>query len=190
MCIRDRPNVERLRQSGPFTSKDQFINSSLNDFKSLLRMTSITPGHNVLDYGCGLGRLCVPLRPYLSDGGSYVGIDTDRAATEYLNDLHPDQDFAFHHVDIFSQMYNREGQPIKKALRKAKLDNKVDLAFLFSVFTHVLPDDVAPLLKFLAKNVKKGGQIFATFFILNDASKHGIAAVSYTHLTLPTICSV
>ena len=71
-------------------------------------------------------------------------------------------------------MYNRKGKPIKKALRKAKLDNQTDLAFLFSVFTHVLPDDVPPLLKYLSENVKKGGQIFATFFILNEASKRGI----------------
>jgi len=168
------PSVERLRQSGPFTSQEQFVNSSLANFGELIRLADMQPDARVLDYGCGLGRLTIPLRTYLGAQGSYAGVDIDAAAIDYLAGLHTQPNFEFHHVDIFSKMYNRKGHKMGKSLKRLDLGGAFDIAFLFSVFTHILPKDVPPLLKFLKSQLKPDGQILATFFVLNEASIRGI----------------
>lgn len=43
-----------------------------------------------------------------------------------------------------------------------------DLAFLFSVFTHVLPEGCDFLLRFINQQLSRPGEIFASFFLLND----------------------
>lgn len=168
------PSLERLRQSGPFRSQDQFVNSSLLSFTELLRLTELRRDSRVLDYGCGLGRLCIPLQAFLKDEGSYVGVDTDASCISYLDELHDRPNFSFHHVDIFTSMYNRSGHRMSSALDQLEVGDPFDVAFLFSVFTHVLPEDMDPLLAFLKRSLKPGGQVMASFFILNDVSLNGI----------------
>ncbi len=62
------PEFELLRISGSFRSTQHFFESSFIEFGQLLNMTSISPGSNVLDYGCGLGRLAIPFSLYLKNG--------------------------------------------------------------------------------------------------------------------------
>ena len=143
------PDVQRIRQSGPFESHRQFIKSSMTSLYEMLRLTDITPESSVLDYGCGLGRMCLPMKTYLSADGRYHGIDTDNDAVRYLLELYTDERFSFEHIDAFSQMYNPAGAPLTDALNALAQAAPVDLAFLFSVFTHVLPHDMEPLLTFL-----------------------------------------
>ena len=38
-------------------------------------MGDLKPYHRILDIGCSVGRLAMPLRNYLNDKGSYVGLD-------------------------------------------------------------------------------------------------------------------
>ena len=156
MCIRDR---------------------ALVNFAELYRLTKLKPDSDVLDYGCGLGRLCIPLKPYFQEaGGTYQGIDTDAGAISYLKTLHPQSTFSFNHVDIYNKMYNKNGQTMESVLKEQLLKRKVDIAFLFSVFTHVLPEDFMALLKFLKSSLKDDGQMCISFFILNEESYAGIKA--------------
>ena len=168
------PTVERLRQSGPFESREQFVKSSLRNFRHLLRLTSVDPAHRVLDYGCGLGRLTIPLQAFLGAGGSYVGVDVDAAAIDYLAELHPQPNFDFRHVNIHSTMYNDGGAGMSPSLEQLDLGDGFDVTFLFSVFTHILPADMGPLLRFLERTLAPGGEILASFFVLNDTSIRGI----------------
>lgn len=168
------PTVERLRQSGPFESREQFVKSSLRNFRHLLRLTSIDSSHRVLDYGCGLGRLTIPMHAFIGPEGSYVGVDVDAAAIDYLTELHPLPNFDFRHVNIHSTMYNDGGARLSPTLDQLDLGEAFDVSFLFSVFTHILPADMAPLLHFLRKTLTPGGEILASFFLLNDTSVRGI----------------
>lgn len=168
------PTVERLRQSGPFESSEQFVKSSLRNFRHLLRLTHLAPSHRVLDYGCGLGRLTIPMQAYLDPQGSYLGLDVDAAAIDYLSELHPYTNFDFSHVNIHTTMYNDGGADISTALDQLDLDGQFDVSFLFSVFTHILPADIGPLLEFLQRTLKPRGEILASFFVLNETSLRGI----------------
>ncbi len=146
----------------------------MTSFTELLRLTELRRDSRVLDYGCGLGRLCIPLQAFLKDDGSYVGVDTDVSCISYLDDLHNRPNFAFHHVDIFTTMYNKDGTTMPSALDQLDVGAPFDVTFLFSVFTHILPADMDPLLAFLKKTLKPGGQVMASFFILNEKSLAGI----------------
>jgi len=55
------PDEKWIRQSGPFSSVQHFFDSSFQNFRELLYFTEVTPSKKVLDYGCGLARLAIPL---------------------------------------------------------------------------------------------------------------------------------
>jgi len=171
------PKAQRTRQSGPFRSTQHFFDSSFQNFKELLYYTNLTPNQRVLDYGCGLGRLAIPMSAYLdTNSGSYCGVDTNatcirrnqRAFSRYKN-------FRFEHTNIYSKMYNSEGGNIEELL-KLYLGKPFNLAFLFSVFTHILPKDCDFLLEFLRSQLVTKGEVFSSWFLINDETQKRIDA--------------
>ncbi len=171
------PEAQWTLQSGPFKSSQHFFDSSFQNFKELLYYTNLSPNQRVLDYGCGLGRLAIPMSAYLDpDNGSYCGVDTNaaciernqRAFSRYKN-------FRFEHTNIYSKMYNRKGGNIEELL-KLDLGKPFNLAFLFSVFTHVLSKDCDFLLEFLRAQLVEQGEIFSSWFLINDETQQGIEA--------------
>jgi SAM-dependent methyltransferase len=171
------PDEEWIRQSGPFNSVQHFFDSSFQNFRELLYFTNITPTQRVLDYGCGLARLAIPLSNYLTKTeGSYCGVDADQdciARNKRVFGHLPN--FEFHHVDIYSKMYNRTGRDYKVLLDK-DFGSPFNLVFLFSVFTHVLPEDCDFLLNFLGSQLCRPSEVFASFFLLNDETQEAINA--------------
>lgn len=128
----------------------------------------------MLDYGCGLGRLALPFAQLLR-GGGYVGIDTHRPSIEHCRRAFRDyRNFEFLHVDLHSRMYNERGGSFDQ-LGALKLDARFDVAFLLSVFTHVLPENFNSLTEFLYRSLKPGGTLLASFFLLNETSLGHIA---------------
>ena len=70
-----------------------------------------------------------------------------------------------------------EGKKLESYLYKPlvfHLFGPFDVVFLFSVFTHILPVDMQPLLQFLVRSLTPDGQILASFFVLNETSRRGI----------------
>lgn len=47
-------------------------------------------------------------------------------------------------------------------------NNEFDLVFLFSVFTHMLPQDVDNYISQISRVLKQGGICYATFFIIHE----------------------
>ncbi len=173
----EMPDEAWLRQSGPFESIDQFTTSSFKSMRELLRYSHLEPSSRVLDYGCGLARLAIPLSGYLDpQAGSYTGVDTDKSCIE-RNRLafgalpH----FRFEAVNLYSSMYNRGGRRSYRSLKRKRLGGPFDLAILFSVFTHILPENADDLLGFLRSQLVPGGRMFATWFLLNPSTEQAIA---------------
>lgn len=171
------PDEDWIKQSGPFKSAEAFFNSSFNNFGELLRYTDIKPDSRVLDYGCGLGRLAIPLSAYLAGPqGSYRGIDTDAdciARNQEIFAGYPN--FDFEHVNLYSKMYNKEGQAFE-TLAGRDFGGPFDLAFLFSVFTHILPEHCDLLLQILRAQLCNTGQVFSSWFLLNEDTERAIKA--------------
>jgi SAM-dependent methyltransferase len=162
------PDLATLRQSGPFPSVEHFFESSFPYFRQLRYYTRMRRTSRLLDFGCGYGRLAIPLSAYLDrDEGHYCGIDTDAAVVRHnVATFAAVPNIEFRHVDIYSKQYNPDGRPMA-SLNEQHFAAPFDLAFLFSVFTHVLPDDLDTLVGFLASNLAPRGEILSTWFLIN-----------------------
>lgn len=129
-----------------------FVGGSRRDFRKLgekwlatfVRIGGLKPSDNVLDVGCGVGRMAVALGGYLDPGAKYRGFDIVPEGIAWcrkaITPRYPQ--FEFQHADIYHEEYNRSG-----VLRASEFvfpypDEAFEFVFLTSVFTHMLPADV------------------------------------------------
>lgn len=131
----------------------------------------LRPSHDVLDLGCGVGRMALPLAEYLT--GSYVGIDVSAKAIEMCRDRISRSDFRFIHADIHNPIYSSHGKNKASDYRLPLNDRSFDFVFLTSVFTHLLRDEVERYLSEISRVMRPSATCFITWFILDDVSAPG-----------------
>lgn len=136
-----------------------------------IRHAGVQPHERVLDVGCGAGRAAWGLAGHLSAQGSYHGFDTFPAGVEWCREnLAPRlPNFEFRTVDVFSGVYNPGAGTSAESFRFPYADADFDVVLLVSVFTHMLPADMAGYLSEIARVLKPGGRMFATYYLMNDA---------------------
>jgi SAM-dependent methyltransferase len=68
----------------------------------------LAPVHRVLDVGCGIGRMALPLTKHLVRGGTYNGIEIAPWKVRYCRTSigKRRRNFRFHHADVFNKYYN------------------------------------------------------------------------------------
>jgi SAM-dependent methyltransferase len=137
----------------------------------------LQPHHRVLDVGCGIGRVAIPLTQYLSPPGAYEGFDPVAKSIRYcqarISPSYPH--FRFQVADLYNKTYNPRGRYRDAEFRFPYDDASFDVAFAASVFTHLLPAGTERYVAETARVLKPGGRFFATFFLLNEASKEALA---------------
>jgi SAM-dependent methyltransferase len=136
---------------------------------ALLVRHGLAPHHRVLDIGCGVGRVALPLTRLLSPRGSYEGIDIVKRwvgwCRRHITPAHPS--FRFTHADIFNSHYNRSGVPAAQ-FRFPYDDASFDFAFATSVFTHLDLDAAKHYLREAHRVLRPGGVLVATFFFWDE----------------------
>lgn len=143
---------------------------SLGHQDQLRNYCAIEPDHNVLEVGCGVGRDAIQLTEQLSEDGSYAGVDIIKPSIEWCqqNIAARYPNFSFHYLDIYSQIHNAGGNLKTTEVRLPAEDKSIDRIILHSVFTHMFEDDIVYYLHDFARFLKRGGKVFASFFILDD----------------------
>jgi SAM-dependent methyltransferase len=138
----------------------------LGHFRNLC---GLRPDEAVLDVGCGVGRMAVPLAGYLSPRGRYEGFDIIRAHVRWCRRAITARwpHFRFRHADVYNREYNPDGRLKGHEYRFPYHNRTFTFAFLTSVFTHLMPADAAHYLAELGRVLKPGGRCVATFFLLN-----------------------
>jgi SAM-dependent methyltransferase len=131
----------------------------------------LLPDHRVLDIGCGCGRVAIPLSAYL-EGGSYSGIDIRRDGVDWCKQhLSPDHpNFSFQLADVYNRHYNPGGRHKAAEYVFPFDDNAFDFVCLISVFTHMLPAEMANYLAEVQRMLRPGGRCFITYFLWNSES--------------------
>lgn len=132
----------------------------------------LEPGHSVIEVGCGVGRMAVPLTRFLHPTGDYFGFDIvpeDIAWCQaQISPRFPNFQFAL--ADVRNKTYNPDGRLAARDFRIPSADARFDFQLSTSVFTHMLPDDLRHYLAEIARVLRPGGRCLNTFFILNPES--------------------
>ena len=137
--------------------------------RHFVELCCLEPSQRVLDVGCGIGRMAIPLTEYLKPPGSYDGFDVRPADIRWcrrnITARHPH--FSFCRVDVKNRAYWPQGTVDPADLRFPYPDGSFDLAVACSLFTHLLTPAAANYLREIARVLAPGGRLFATFFLLN-----------------------
>jgi SAM-dependent methyltransferase len=144
----------------------------------LVDAADLRPTDRVLDIGCGPGRVAVYLTRFLDPGmGSYEGLDVMPQAIAWaqrrITRRHPN--FSFTLARLRHEEYSPDGGADAESYRFPYPDRDFDLAFAISLYTHLLPYEVANYLAETARVLKSGGRSAATFYLLNEESERRIA---------------
>jgi SAM-dependent methyltransferase len=147
-------------------------------FDHLTTLGQLRPTERILDVGCGVGRIAMPLTHYLRDGGSYDGFDIAPPAIDWCQQhiaaRHPH--FRFQHANIYNEFYNPAGDRRARSYHFPYAANTFDVVVLTSVFTHMRPQDIEHYLCEMARVLKPGGRGVITFFLINSAVTANIRA--------------
>lgn len=152
-----------------FVGGGDFVQTGARLAGRLVEQCNLNEASTVLDIGCGIGRIAVPLTSLLGVHGRYDGFDVVetgiRWCKKHISTKYPQ--FNFMHVHIANDLYNAEGQHAG-SFTFPYPNSTYDIACSFSVFTHMLPEEVSRYLQESYRVLKSGGYLYATFFINND----------------------
>jgi len=133
--------------------------------KLLTTVGGLRADDRVLDIGCGVGRVALPLTRFLTS--TYDGFDVVRSAIRWcqhhITARHPS--FRFMHANLYNSFYRRRG--VHASQYRFPYDEAAfDFAFATSVFTHLDVESTRNYLNEAHRVLRAGGRLLATFFIL------------------------
>lgn len=151
----------------------------------LVDLADLRPTASVLDVGCGIGRMAVPLTRYLGTSGSYQGFDIVPVGVEWCQSRISPRfpNFEFRLADIYNDRYNPGGTIAARDYVFGYETGSFDVAIATSVFTHMLPDDVGNYLRETARVLRPGGRFLVTAFLMNDEARAALAGGASGDLT-------
>jgi SAM-dependent methyltransferase len=121
---------------------------------------------DVLDVGCGTGRLYLAASPLLGESGRYLGIDVNADDIEFCGQHYSDSRVGFLHLEHANRAYATSQRstfqpyPIE--------DGSFDLATALSVWTHLNEADGIFYACEIARALRPGGRAVITFFSLDS----------------------
>lgn len=155
-----------------FTGAGDFKREGLKMRQYLVEETGLQPDHQILDIGSGIGRMAVALSGYLNEQGRYEGFDVVKKGVKWcqknISSRFPN--FHFRHIDLNNDLYKSSGGDASSFTFPYD-EEQFDRIVLISVFTHMLPEEVAHYLIEISRVIKENGRCLATFFVLNEESK-------------------
>lgn len=133
----------------------------------------LKPSHHVLDVGCGIGRMAIPMTQFLSAGGRYDGFDIREDGIlwcqEKITPRYPS--FRFKLVRLHNSEYLPEEDTDPAHFSFPYASNQFDFVFATSVFTHLNGAVVCRYLEEINRVLKPNGKMAATFFLYSRDSK-------------------
>jgi SAM-dependent methyltransferase len=135
---------------------------------ALLEHFGLVPSADVLEVGCGLGRLAYELASFLDDDGTYAGFDIAPAAIDWLNVEYAPRlpGFRFDVLDVHNTRYRPDGADPPEQVRFPYDDARFDVACAFEVFMHLPLAGVTNYLAEIARVLRPGGLAVVTFMVV------------------------
>jgi SAM-dependent methyltransferase len=130
----------------------------------LKRLCNLTAESRLLDMGCGCGASALPLRGYFTSG-SFLGVDVDPRMIRWCDRHIASSKLQFAHYPYWNALYNPSGERFKPFPVD---DASADVIVMKSVFTHMLPQDVAYYVSELGRVLAPGAKGLVTAFTYSD----------------------
>lgn len=145
-------------------SPESFYTSACAEADRLATAIGLHAGSAILDIGCGVGRLPIGLLATKHAFATYHGIDVDRTRVAWCDvNLAPqDHRLSFRFINVRNDRYNPHGAA---TLSLDIADSSIDIVYLYSVFSHLLQEDVENYLAIFRRILKPGGVCFTTMFV-------------------------
>jgi SAM-dependent methyltransferase len=136
-----------------------------------VRIGGLKPTHHVLDIGCGIGRMAVPLTQYLDPKvGCYEGIDPVNEGIEWcvqnISSSYPN--FRFCRLDVAHELYNPEGIMAGHEVALPFPGNNFDFVTMVSVATHLPAREITAYAREVMRLLVPGGRLFLTAFLVSS----------------------
>lgn len=159
-----------------FVGDGDFLAIGAEFLDLFIRFGGLQPDWDVFDFGCGIGRMAVPLTQYLSPTARYLGLDVNQAGINWcrrrVSRVYPN--FTFQRFDYHNPLYNPTGKKHPWDHPLPIQPGSFDFVLATSVFTHLSRHELKTFVRQIAAVLRPGGRFFATFFILDDVSIEAI----------------
>ncbi|HEV7256946.1 MAG TPA: class I SAM-dependent methyltransferase [Bosea sp. (in: a-proteobacteria)] len=138
-----------------------------------IRLGRLRPHERILDIGCGIGRMAVPLTQYLDpERGTYDGVDPVMEGilwcAQTITPVYPR--FRFQRLDIAHPLYNPQGSLPGTEVQFGFANGSFDFITMISVATHLPPDELVVYLNEASRLLAPGGRLFLTAFAIDGTS--------------------
>jgi len=134
-----------------------------------VRIGGLKASDNVLDIGCGIGRMAVPLTQYLDENASYEGVDPVNEGIEWcvqnITRVYPN--FRFCRVDVAHELYNPNGAVPGDQIALPFKESRFDFVTMISVATHLPLGEIAAYAREVSRLLVPGGKLFITAFLVS-----------------------
>jgi len=123
----------------------------------------------VFDLGSGCGRLARQLLQQNHRPRGYLGIDLHAGMVGWCqrNLTSADPNFQFVHHDVYEPAFNPSGLPTDRSRPLPVADASASLIIAWSVFTHLVEDDLPYYLEQCARILRPGGVMRTTWFLFD-----------------------
>ena len=161
------PPVHMRTGGSCFREHADFLSGARNDVQKLQELCGLKETSRILDIGCGPCRLPTGILQTMGAVRRYCGVDVKKSytdwGTKYVTKAHPQ--FTFHHINVFNERYNRQSSVQQQSLYLPFEEESFDIIYLYSVFSHLLQEDIEAYLQEFARLLAPGGSVFLTAFV-------------------------
>jgi SAM-dependent methyltransferase len=153
------PPLYLRRDVGALNSFESSAGAMVANLKSSCGLRSQS---RLLDLGCGCGAVARLLRNHFDGPGGYVGIDVDDRMVRWCERHLAGPRFRYVTYPYWNALYNPSGE---RLLPFPVEDQSADVVLMKSVFTHMLPEDVAHYIRELGRVLAPGARGIITAFV-------------------------
>jgi ubiquinone/menaquinone biosynthesis C-methylase UbiE len=155
---------------GPFADPRLYRLAGDMNVQAFKDLAGLKPNASFLDIACGCGRVARALTNYLDASATYEGFDAAKKPVEWAQSVITPRfpNFHFRTADTFNKRYNPLGRTGASEVIFPYEDNKFDFAFAGSLYTHMVPEEVANFVAETKRVLKPGGTTLATYCLLNE----------------------